>query len=136
MALLSFERTQLGHQKRFWSGSITNRKPVQVSWKSCCKSKDDAGQVVKDLYTLNKAMLKKFTWRMLIEDSMILSYLRARYLTKDHKPKTWHVSSSVWTGLCAHYAPLMLESKWLVARHSKVHFWKDNWLGSPLIDSI
>ncbi|KAK2650254.1 hypothetical protein Ddye_017743 [Dipteronia dyeriana] len=25
---------------------------------------------------------------------------------------------------------------WLVGRHSKVHFWMDNWLGDPLIDLV
>ncbi|KAK3184210.1 hypothetical protein Dsin_031496 [Dipteronia sinensis] len=30
----------------------------------------------------------------------------------------------------------MSESRWLVGRHSKVHFWTDNWLGDPLIDLV
>ena len=28
------------------------------------------------------------------------------------------------------------EYRWLIGRHSKVKFWTDNWLGSPLIDLI
>lgn len=34
------------------------------------------------------------------------------------------------------YQDLREESRWLIGRHSKVKFWTDNWLGSPLIDSI
>ncbi|KAK3199187.1 hypothetical protein Dsin_022602 [Dipteronia sinensis] len=30
----------------------------------------------------------------------------------------------------------MSESRRLVSRHSKVHFWTDNWLGDPLIDLV
>ncbi|KAK0572334.1 hypothetical protein LWI29_030054 [Acer saccharum] len=30
----------------------------------------------------------------------------------------------------------MIESRWLVGRHSKVRFWTDNWLGDPLINLI
>ncbi|KAK0578736.1 hypothetical protein LWI29_015418 [Acer saccharum] len=30
----------------------------------------------------------------------------------------------------------MIESRWLVGRHSKVRFWTDNWLGDPLINLV
>ena len=81
-------------------------------------------------------MLKKFTWRMLTEESFVFTYLRARFFTQDHRPRTWYVVSSVWPGLKLHYTPLMIESRWLVGRHSKVRFWMDNWLGDPLIDLV
>ena len=48
------------------------------------KEKGDLG--VKDLSVLNEAMLKKLVWRMMTEDSMIFTYLRAHYFTQDHRP--------------------------------------------------
>ncbi|KAK0584291.1 hypothetical protein LWI29_010574 [Acer saccharum] len=123
-------------QNFFWTGSIDGRKSVQVAWKSCCRPKDGGGIGVKDLGILNKAMLKKFTWRLLTEESFVFTYLRARFFTQDHRPRTWYVVSSVWPGLKLHYTPLMIESRWLVGRHSKVRFWMDNWLGDPLINLV
>ncbi|KAK2655778.1 hypothetical protein Ddye_008830 [Dipteronia dyeriana] len=72
----------------FWIGSIDGRKSVQVARKSCYKPKDGGGLGVKDLGILNKAMLKKFTWRMLTEESFIFTYLRAQFFTQNHKPRT------------------------------------------------
>ena len=47
----------------------------------------------------------------------------------------WH-KSSIWGALKSHLQSLISESIWVIGRHSKVRFWLDNWLGSPLIDSI
>ncbi|KAK2654916.1 hypothetical protein Ddye_007968 [Dipteronia dyeriana] len=123
-------------QDFFWTGSIDGHKSVQVAWKSCCRPKDGGGLGVKDLGILNNAMLKKFTRRMLTEESLVFTYLWARFFTQDHKPRTWYVASSVWPGLKLHYTPVMIESIWLVGRHSNVRFWSDNWLGYPLIDLV
>ncbi|KAK2639491.1 hypothetical protein Ddye_027286 [Dipteronia dyeriana] len=71
------------------TGSIDGRKSVQVAWKSCCRLKDGGGLGVKDLGILNKVMLKKFTWKILTEESLVFTYLRAQFFTQDHKPRTW-----------------------------------------------
>ncbi|KAK3222119.1 hypothetical protein Dsin_009144 [Dipteronia sinensis] len=120
----------------FWTGSIDGRKSIQVAWKSCCRTNDSGVLGVKDLGLLNKAMLKKFTWRMLTAESFVFTYLRACFFTQDHRPRTWYVVYSVWPGLKLHYTPLMSKSRWLVGRHSKVYFWTDNWLGDPLIGLV
>jgi len=39
----------------------------------------------------------------------------------------------VWPSLKPLYTSLLLESRWLVCHHSKVHFWIDNWFVTPLI---
>ena len=95
-------------QNFFWTGSTDGRKSVQVAWKSCCRPKDSGGLGVKDLGILNKVMLKKFTWRMLTEESFVFTYLRARFFTQDHRPRSWDVVSFVWPGLKLHYIPLMI----------------------------
>jgi len=82
--------------------------------------------VIKGLPVLNNVMLKKLAWHMVIEDSMIFIYLHARYFIQNHIPWTWYISSSVWPGLKPLYVSLTLESRWLVGRHYKVHFWTDN----------
>ena len=73
---------------------------------------------------------------MLTKESFVFAYLRARFFTQDPRLRTWYVVSSFWPGLKMHYTPLMIESRWLVGRHSKVHFWTDSWLGDPLIDLV
>ena len=100
----------------FWTSSTDGHKSIQVAWNSCCRPKDASGLGVKDFGILNMALLKKFTWRMLTEESLVFSYLRARFFTQDQRPRTWYVVSSVWFGLKLHYTPLMIESRWLVGR--------------------
>ena len=62
-----------------WSGSILQKKLVQVSWKKCCRPKEEGGLGLRDLSLLNKALLKKFAWRVMTVDSDLFSYLRARF---------------------------------------------------------
>ena len=66
-------------RKKIWTGSIDSHKSVQVAWKSCCTLEDGRSFGVKDLGILNKVMLKKFTWRMMTEESPVFTYLRAHF---------------------------------------------------------
>lgn len=43
-----------------WSDSILQKKLVQVSWKKCCRPKEEGGLGLRDLSLLYKALLKKF----------------------------------------------------------------------------
>ncbi|PON81969.1 hypothetical protein TorRG33x02_222920 [Trema orientale] len=118
-----------------WSGSILHRKPVQVSWKLCCRPKVEGGLGLRDLSTLNKALLKKFAWRILTVDSDLFAYLCARFFMRNGNV-LMRRKSSIWPGLRPLCIDLRKESCWLIGRHSKVKFWTENWMGSPLIDLV
>ena len=60
-----------------WSRSINVRKPVTVSWKSCCKPKIDGGLGLRGLKKLNETLLKKITWSLITEDSYVFQFLRS-----------------------------------------------------------
>ena len=63
------------------TGLVENRKSVTVTWKKCClfwKKKGDIG--VKDLLTVYKALLKKFTWKLMNSSSFVFTFMRLKYL--------------------------------------------------------
>ena len=42
-----------------WTGSISTKKLVMVSWDDCCRPKKEGGLGLKRLYGINSAMLCK-----------------------------------------------------------------------------
>ena len=89
MIFFSFEGAKCSYQELLLDCSIHHQKTIQVALESCCRLKEEGGLGVKDLRVLNKAMLTKFAWRMIIEDSIFFTYLHARYFTQDHRSQTF-----------------------------------------------
>ena len=88
---------------------------------------------LRDLRMFNEALIKKLSF--INEDSFLFKFLRDRFLKDHFSPiQLWH--SSVGFVLCSHLHSLSSESIWVIGNHSKVLFWKDNWLGTPLIDLV
>lgn len=51
-----------------------------VSWEKMCRLKDLGGVGIKDLGLINKALLNKWNWRILVEEDAIwASLLNHRY---------------------------------------------------------
>ncbi|PON60424.1 hypothetical protein TorRG33x02_284820, partial [Trema orientale] len=115
--------------------SILHRKPIQVPWKLCFCPKVEGGLGLRDLSTLNKALLKKFAWRILMVDSDLFAYPCARFFMRKGDV-LMHRKSSIWPGLRPFCIDLYKESRWLVGGQSKVKFWTDNWMGSHLINLV
>ena len=77
-----------------WSGSMLQKKHIQVSWKKYCRSKEEGGLGLRDLSLLNKVLLKKFTWRMMTIDSDLFIYLHAHFF-KDNGDFRYQIKSSI-----------------------------------------
>ena len=118
-----------------WSGSSKTSKLVTVAWSKCCTPKEDGGLGLRDPSILNEALLKKLAWSLMTSDSFVYRFLRDRFFSNGFEQRRFW-KSSVWCGLRSHIKPLVAESIWAVGRHSKVRFWKNNWLGTPLVDMI
>lgn len=101
-----------------------------------CFPKVDGGLGLRDLRTLNRVLLKRFSWRILTVESTLHSYLRAHFLRNDGLFQIRYVKPSIWPGLKPLCADVLIESRWLIGRYSKVKFWTDNWLSSLLIDYV
>ncbi|PON79265.1 hypothetical protein PanWU01x14_013810 [Parasponia andersonii] len=81
------------------------------------------------------ALLKKLSWSLLTDDSFIFRFLRRRFFSNSFTQyRFW--KSSIRCGLRSHIQSLIDESIWAPGRNSKIHFWSDDWLGSPLIRMI
>ena len=65
----------------------------------------------------------------------MFKFLRDRFLKDRFSPIQWR-RSSVGYVLCSDLHSLLSESIWVVGSQSKVLFWKDNWLGTPLVDLV
>ena len=119
-----------------WTGFVHKRKVVVVSKMISCKSLDDGGLGLRDLNLHNAALLKKLAWSMMVDESHVFSYLRARFFADRYVPKSYPIRSPIWGGLKGHVLSIMEESIWIIGRHSRLRFWHDNWMGVPLIHYV
>lgn len=68
------------HRNYLWH-SAKERKGVDwISWKTVCKSKEQGGLGIKERGAFNKALLTKWLWIFIMEESAILKHiLEAKY---------------------------------------------------------
>jgi len=114
-----------------WSGSIDKRKLVVVAWKKICKPTDQGELRIRSLKKLNQAVNLKLCWDIFHkkEDWSIL--LLSRVMRK-RRIISHHISSSIWSSIKSEFNVMMENSSWLLGDGSKIHFWTDNWCGTPL----
>ena len=105
-----------------WSGNIDTKKMVNVAWSTCCLPKDYSGLGVKSLKLMNRALLKKLSWKFITNDSFVFSFSRTRYLSSLSKVHRYYIASLIWSGIKDHYSSLLAESRWIIGEQSKVHF--------------
>ena len=86
MAFFAIEETKCSYQQLVLDMYNSSSKDHSGGMGFSLRSKEECGLGVKDLIVLNKAMLKKLALRMMTENSMIFTYLFARYFIQDHKP--------------------------------------------------
>jgi ribonuclease HI len=119
-----------------WTGSCEETKLVRVAWDRCCRPYSQGGLGLKDLGLLNDSLLRKFTWKFMTSDGFAFSFLRERYLRHLQKPHGGYVTSSIWSSLRTNYSSLLKEGIWLIGESSQRDFWRDNWLGVPILELL
>ena len=62
-----------------WTGSIDKRKLITASWNDCCVPIKEGGLGIKNLSSLNKALLRKLTWKIMTSDSFVFTFFRDRF---------------------------------------------------------
>lgn len=60
-------------RKFIWSGNASTRNVHKVVWKELIKPMSDDGLGIKDLHTLNLALIAKLGWRLLLNDGSLWS---------------------------------------------------------------
>jgi hypothetical protein len=95
-----------------------------------CRPKDQGGLGVHDLEDKNLALLGKWLFKLLTEDSVLQTLLKQKYVdSKELSQVIWKPGDShFWAGLMAskkfvfHYGTLSINDG------SQIRFWEDNWL--------
>lgn len=118
-----------------WSGDISIRKLVTVSWANVCKPFAEGGLGLRSLSKINEASDMKLCWDMLHSDENWSLVLRSRVLRKDRVIKH-HISSSIWNGIKDKYSEILFNSSWLLGNGDNINFWLDHWCGTPLVSQL
>ncbi|KAK2652371.1 hypothetical protein Ddye_012227 [Dipteronia dyeriana] len=121
---------------RLVNRSSEETKLIRVAWGRCCKPYSQGGLGLKDLGLLNDSLLKKLTWKFMTSKSFAFSFLREQYLTQLQKSHGGYVTSSIWPSFHSHYSDLLKKGIWLVRENSQRDFWRDNWLGVPILELV
>ncbi|GMN35779.1 hypothetical protein TIFTF001_005504 [Ficus carica] len=83
-------------QNFLWSGSVEKTKLVTVAWEWICLPKKEGGLGIKFLEATNAALLRKFAWRIMTDNSLACDFMRKRYVPNATQPKVGPVMSSIW----------------------------------------
>ncbi|GMN62236.1 hypothetical protein TIFTF001_031315 [Ficus carica] len=70
------------------------------------------------------------------DDSLACDFIRKRYVPNVRQPKVGPAMSSIWATIKNHYVMLQEEFIWIAGEQSKLNFWKDNWIGYPIVSQI
>jgi hypothetical protein len=118
-----------------WSGDITKRKLVTVSWAKVCKPVAEGGLGIRSLVKLNEASNLKLCWDFLHSTDHWAVLLRSR-VQRNLKIINHHIYSSIWSGIKGNYSDNLNNSSWVLGKGDCINFWLDSWCGDPIAHSL
>lgn len=71
---------------------------VVVAWKKVCRPCVDEGLGLSDLRFQNQALLNKLAWNVIIEETQVFHFLRARFFKDHYVPKLYKFTSPILVG--------------------------------------
>ncbi|XP_019433032.1 PREDICTED: uncharacterized protein LOC109339940, partial [Lupinus angustifolius] len=95
----------------------------------------EGGLGLRSLKMLNKVALLKLPWEMRSLKQEWASFCRKRFGCSN-SPTTRYYRSSIWSGIKDNWNLVGSNSIWLVGDGNQVSFWRDNWMGTPLVDTL
>ncbi|XP_019425141.1 PREDICTED: uncharacterized protein LOC109334024 [Lupinus angustifolius] len=122
-----------GIRNFIWAGDIKKRKIVTVAWSKVCSPILDGGLGLRSVKLMNKASLLKLAWEMRTSSQEWALLFRDRF-GYQHSPATRHFRSSIWSRIKENWHACNSNSIWLIGAGHQINFWKDNWLGEPLVE--
>jgi len=114
-----------------WSGDVSKRKLVIVSWKKICKSYSEGGLGMRSLHTINEAANLKLCWDLKnsMEDWAIL--LRSK-VCRGNNIISHHIFSSIWSSVKSEFNIINDNCSWIIGNGENINFWLDSWLEKPI----
>ncbi|XP_055962061.1 uncharacterized protein LOC130015619 [Mercurialis annua] len=119
-----------------WTGCISVRKNITVSWNTCCLPFDNGGLNLPNLTLLNEALLHKLAWNICSSDSFVFNFLRHRFTNSWGDAIRYPRISSIWSSVKNSFAKVYNSSQWLVEKGSLINFWNSNWLGQSIANRL
>lgn len=106
-----------------WYGPVLSNKKAKVSWKDCCKPKEERGLGLRSIKEVNDVSCLKMVWRILSSNSYLWVRWIKRYLIR--KNSFWPVkdsttlSSWMWKKILKYRAMAMrfmkvLSQQWII----------------------
>ncbi|XP_019425135.1 PREDICTED: uncharacterized protein LOC109334017 [Lupinus angustifolius] len=118
-----------------WSGDINTRKMVTVSWSQVCSTSKVGGLGIRSLLKLNKAALTKLAWELRHSKRDWAVLCRSRFRIHSNTIPSY-LKSSIWPGIRMNWHAVNENAVWIIGKGDTINFWKDNWLGTPLVDLL
>ncbi|CAJ2641500.1 unnamed protein product [Trifolium pratense] len=118
-----------------WSGNVDQRKLVTVAWHKVCLPFKEGGLGLRSLSKINEAGNLKLCWELMHSNLQWAQLLKNRVFKKS-RPVSYHVSSSIWSGIKHKFPDISLNCSWQIGNGELVNFWTDTWCGEPLVDSL
>ncbi|KAF9606235.1 hypothetical protein IFM89_024056 [Coptis chinensis] len=98
---------------------------IMVAWDNVCKPKCELGLGLKRFKDINRSMLMKLAWGILIEDGIWAKYMRGKYFNR--VGEIMKKSSTLWRGLKEALKLIEDHSHGSWANRKGIHLWKDRW---------
>jgi hypothetical protein len=116
----------------FWWGDTEIQKKMHwCAWWRMCIPKKDGGMGFRDLYSFNRAMLAKQSWRLLSSpESLCARVLRAKYYPAGDLLKAGPKkgSSFTWQSILEGLKTFKRGHIWRVGDGTKINIWTDHWI--------
>jgi len=114
-----------------WSGDISKRKLVTVSWKKTSKPLSEEGFGIRSLTLLNGFANVKLCWDLLNSQEDWAVLIRSKVL-RGRRVISRHVYSSIWSSIKSEFDTIISNSGWQVGTCNKNNSWLDKWCGDPI----
>ena len=118
-----------------WSGDISKRKLVTVSWKETCKPLSEGGLGIRSLILLNESTNLKLCWDLLNSQEDWAIMIRSKVL-RGRRVISHHIYSSIWSSIKFEFDNIMLNSGWQVGNGNNINFWLDKWCGDTIVSQL
>ncbi|MCH83425.1 ribonuclease H protein [Trifolium medium] len=103
--------------------------------KKVCTPYSAGGLDLRPLSNINAAMMLHLCWKFLLSNDQWAIMCRARFLKHGFLIRT-AICSSIWHGIKPYYEEVIRSSVWIFGTGDKILYWRDNWLGTPLVEIL
>ena len=121
-----------------WGGGNLDKKNHLVNWGTMCTSKKGGGLGIRSLLKLNKSLLGKWNWRLVVEDKPPWKDLiKLKYGLEEGGSFSMEPRGSygvgLWKDIRKEVQQLKQDHKLMLGDGGRIRFRKDKWCGENLL---